>query len=457
VGTNLSLPPHEVPRGLGENDETFRLNRVRLETAMKRRKEAGQTLLLTAFALVVLSGFAGLGIDMGILRFQKRLQQTAADGAAIAGASNLTTNSGIAVAARNSATASGFTDSDNGAQCSGGSIGCISVTVNNPPATGPHSGNASYVEVLVTEIHPTYFMRIFGVTNRQIAARAVATNNSGATNGGCLYTLNPNTAGIQGIGINGNASLNAPSCGILDNGNFNTSGNAFSITAATFGVAGNAPGTQGTLTCTQTPSSCPTHPVPATGDPLSYLTPPCSPCTGGTPLSVSGKNGSFSVNPGTYSSISLSGQGNGPSITFNPGTYIITGGNFTMNGNATIVGNGVTFYFANGATFDATGGGNNLDIQFTPPTSGPYAGVLMYQDPADTNGPSFGGDNQSNFGGALYFPNSQVTFFGNGTSNSTGLIVAGSLALSGHPTVNLLGSASLPPGVTVVKNAILVE
>jgi Putative Flp pilus-assembly TadE/G-like len=428
--------------------------------AMKPTKESGQALLITALALVVLSGFAGLGIDMGMLRFQKRLEQTAADSAAIAGASNLA-YSGVPAAARNAASTSGFADSDSGAGCVGGAVGCISVAVNVGPATGPHAGNANYVEVLVSEVHPTYFMKILGINSEKITARAVATNLGGGTNSGCLYTLNPNTSGISGININGNASLNAPSCGIVDNGNFDTVGNAFDVTAATFGVAGDPPSNKGTVTCTQTPTSCPTNPVPASGDPFSYLTPPCSPCAAGTPLSVSGKSGdSLVVNPGTYSSISLSGTGNGPSIEFNPGTYIINGaggGNFTINGNAAITGSGVTFYFTNGATIDATGGGSKLDIQLSPPTTGTYAGILMYQDPADTSGPSLGGDDSSKFAGALYFPKSQVTFFGNGTSNSTGIVVAGSIALSGHPTLTLQGSAGLPPGVTVIKNAILVE
>jgi len=44
-------------------------------------------LIFTAAALVVLMGFAGLAIDMGVMRHDKRLQQTAADAAAIAGAS----------------------------------------------------------------------------------------------------------------------------------------------------------------------------------------------------------------------------------------------------------------------------------------------------------------------------------------------------------------------------------
>jgi len=56
---------------------------------MPNRREAGQALIFTSLALVALMGFAGLAIDVGVMRHEKRLEQTAADAGAIAGASNL--------------------------------------------------------------------------------------------------------------------------------------------------------------------------------------------------------------------------------------------------------------------------------------------------------------------------------------------------------------------------------
>jgi hypothetical protein len=84
-------------------------------------------------------------------------------------------------------------------------------------------------------------MRVFGVNQAPVAARAVATHvgNGLISGGGCLYTLDPNSAGIEGVNINGSATLNAPTCGINDNGNFNTKGNKLIVNAGTFGVNGN--------------------------------------------------------------------------------------------------------------------------------------------------------------------------------------------------------------------------
>ena len=57
---------------------------------MKRLKdESGQALIITALCMTCLFGFAALATDVGIILREKRMAQTAADGAAVAGASEL--------------------------------------------------------------------------------------------------------------------------------------------------------------------------------------------------------------------------------------------------------------------------------------------------------------------------------------------------------------------------------
>ena len=422
---------------------------------MNRKNEAGQSLVFVAVGLIALLGFVGLGIDMGVLRYQKRLQQTAADGGAIAGATNLKYG-GVQTGAQNAATSNGFTDNTGGGACATPptnlAVGSVTVTVCNGPLVGPHAGDTNYVEVYVTAGQPTYFMKIFGVNSETITARAVATNLAGGTKGdttGCLYSLGPPASSIEGVNINGNATLNAPTCGIVDNGNYNTKGNALNVSAGTFGVSGspNVSGPGGTVTCAGGTTNCPTYGTPASSDPLASLVPPPV----GTPVAWTG-----TAVPGTtYSGINITSNG---TVNFPAGTYVIDGSSgFTCNGTPTITGTGVTFYFTNGATFNCTG---NDTVQFTAPSSGPYSGILFYQDPNDTVGPSVGGNTGTFFNGILYFPKSQITFFGNNTSIATGIVVADAFALSGHPTVNLNGAASVPGGLPsgfTVGNAHLVE
>jgi Flp pilus assembly protein TadG len=434
-----------------------------MEVAMTRKSESGQALVLTALALVVLIGFAGLAIDMGALRYQKRLQQSAADAAAMAGASNLaSTSGGVTAGAQNASATNGFTDTGGGqtsaCTASGATVGTVCVQVNNPPLSGPHTSDAKYVEALVAVVQPTYFMKIFGVSSEAITARAVATNVSGGgPNSGCLYTLGPPSSAIEGVNINGSATLNATTCGIDDNGNFNTKGNALVVNTGTFGVSGDwdKSGQGGTVTCGPTQPTCPATNVPAATNPLlNQLTPPCNPCTVPTlnpqPTVI---NGITTYSPGTYSFISISSN---PTIVFSPGVYIIDSSQgITITGTPTITGNGVTFYFTNGATISNTGTGVT---NFTAPdTSGQYPGILFYQDPADTNGPTLGGNSGTTYNGVLYFSTSNVTFFGHNNSIATDVVIADALTLSGNPTVNLQGATGLPTGVSILTHAVLVE
>ncbi len=143
---------------------------------MKRKKEAGQALVLVAIALLlVLLPIMGLGIDFGYFRYQEVQLQTAADAAAIAAAGELSYSiscscNALQTAGQNAAAANGFTNTANGA----------TVAVNNPPQSpqDPNSGNANYVEVVVTQDEPTFFGKVLGINSVTQSARAVAIQSS---------------------------------------------------------------------------------------------------------------------------------------------------------------------------------------------------------------------------------------------------------------------------------------
>src|ERR1700733_11238123 len=115
---------------------------------MKRSHESGQALVFVGLSLVVLTAVVGLAIDMGYLRYTKRRLQTAADSAAIAGASELN-NGNYYTAALNDSKSNGFEDGVNG----------VSVTPTNPPVDAPFKSNPNartYVEVQVQQNAPTF-------------------------------------------------------------------------------------------------------------------------------------------------------------------------------------------------------------------------------------------------------------------------------------------------------------
>ena len=456
---------------------------------MKNKNEAGQALVFTAAALVVLMGFAGLAIDMGVMRYDKRIQQTAADAAAIAGASNLLFG-GVAAGAQDAASRVGYADNGGGqvSNCAGAAVGTICVEVNYPPKTGPHQTSppdcspapSCYVEVLVAVVHPTYFMKILGINSETITARAVAGNLGGGAGNGCLYTLGSPSSSIEGVNIVAGGTLNASNCGIVDNGNYIAEEDS-TVSADTFGVSGSLTDESGSVTCT-TPGPCPTYGIPAAADPLSQLTPPCTSCSGGNIVTVPGggnptcgtgctyssSSGAYTISPGTYCSITINGVAS-DQVVFSPGVFIIDGSgaacpsaspNASLNiqGNDTISGIGVTFYFTNSSTVNMTA---TPTMNLTAPdSSGTYPGILMFQDSNDisTPGPSLGGQSGSKYNGALYFPNNRLTFNGSANSIDVAVVVSNSIRLNGSPTVNIRGSAGLPPGVPYpIKSATLVE
>jgi hypothetical protein len=352
---------------------------------MRQNRERGQALITVVLALTALLGFCGLAIDMGMMRFQKRIQQTAADAAALAGASNLGYGS-VTAGAQNAAAANGFTDNTGGvlSSCtsSGAAIGNVCVVVNNPPTAGPHTGNSNYVEALVSAVQPTYFMRVFNVNSTAVVARAVATNLN-STSPDCLYLMG---GGFTGSGGGGKGGLVAPSCGIVINGSFSPT-QKFPVCAASIAVSSSPPpsddGIRGSCsvsnpgsgaTCNnQSVAACPAS-MPAAANPLALLTiptqPAYKPCSGNC------------FNPGTYTSPISENTG---SWVFNPGIYVLNGGGFSCGGNATFTGTGVMFYLENGATFDC---GGTASVSLTAPSAtncpscpSQVDGILMYQDP----------------------------------------------------------------------------
>jgi hypothetical protein len=416
-----------------------RAKTMRGNSQVRRSRQAGQALVLAALGLTVFILAAGLGIDMGFLRYQKRLQQSAADSAAIAGAAqygyNATPGSclGVVTAAKTDSASNGFTDGDDQ----------VTVTPSCPPTDGPHAGAAGYVEVLVTKIQPTFFVKIAGVNSATVTARAVAFLGSGPA---CVYALDQ-TIG-NAFNSTGTVTLG---CGVIDDSNssgaYNVTG---SFTAPFLGVVGGP---------ADAALNVQTGIVPA-ADPLANVQPPsagaCTPTN--TRVNFTGQP-VVTVSAGTYcSGLTISGNS---SVTFAPGTYVILGGGLTITGNPSVNASNVTFY----VTYDGShpygpvtlsGNGN---ANFSAPTSGSLAGMLFFQDrtvPVSTSAgeaSTISGSASNTFAGAIYFPTTALSFAGNSAPSGSTVLVGDTVTING--ATNLDGS--VPPGQSQIKAAVLVE
>jgi hypothetical protein len=378
-----------------------------------KRSERGQTLVLAAISMCALLGMLAFATDVGMMFLVKRKLQIAADSAAIAGAAEL--NYGDYTAAAQAAAAqNGFTNGSNGVTVSVNPSG----TSTPSPLYGAYKNQAGYLEVIVSESAPTYFMKIFNFTSMQVSARAVAGLGS---SGNCIYALA--TSGTT-ILLNNDGQLSAPGCGILDNSSsssaMSVSGSA-NVTGSSVGVVG------GTYTDN---SGSKISPTATTGiapfsDPLAYLSPPSydsSSCSS-DPISHYQGGATYSVGPGsTYSTTqsgnlvcytSLSLGVNGDSVTVNPGTYVITGA-LTVASGTVSGGDGVTFYLTGSGSVNIA---NGATLNLSAPTSGTYDGILFYQDRSDSNAATIEGGASSVLKGILYFPDAALTI-GNGTTST---------------------------------------
>jgi hypothetical protein len=407
------------------------------EVTVKRKKEAGQTLALVSFCLVTFLAAAGLAVDMGYMRYEKRLMQAAADSAAIAAATDLNLGEG----------GSAQTDAQAVAKANGFQNGVNNVTVTFPNP-GLTLGNA--YEVTIQQVLPTFFMKIVGIGTSTVFASGVATIG---TSPGCIFALQPG-----GAGLTLTAGINAPNCGIVDNGSLNGVGD---LSAASIGLFG--PNAYGGV-ATGAPVEATAQPA---ADPLAYLTPPppgtCAPPNTPTVItSMSGPlmNGVVELGPGFYCGITIM---SGANVTFDPGLYFLdNGAGLQIQGTAIATGTGVTFYI------DPSGGAVAFSgigaVTLSAPTSATIpnlpANILFYQDPGNASAAdvSEAGSGNVTLSGALYFPNAPLTIAGSLNPNQNSLVVAQSVTVNGTLQLNADStSPALAPGGSPLQNVSLVE
>ena len=412
------------------------------------RADEGQALVLTTLALLVLLLMAGLGLDVGYLRYQKQQMQKAADAAALAGASAKLYGGNYVAAGKNDAKANGFNDGTNG----------ITVAINNPPTKPPFTGAtdaSNYVEAIVSQAQPTFFMRVGGFNTVNVSATAVASSAVSAP--GCIYVMDPNAAAAYTA--TGGAQIHA-ACGLqVDSTNpnaFNDNGSACTVTSYT-GVVG---GIQNNQPCDTTPTTG----ISGFSDPLAGL---AEPMVGQIPQSCTPQNGHITsgqvvtLTPGTF----CGGiQIDGANVTFQPGLYILYGGGFSANATSVLNGAGVTFY--NTGTKNGQYGFQPVTINgisnstLSAPTTGTYAGILFFEDRTIAkNGNinnTINGGSGTTFDGTLYFLTSNLNYVGNSSANGYTIIIADTLSLAG---TSYFGDnfTSLPGGIGPVHTSTLVE
>ncbi len=422
-------------------------NRLKRSTALRqlarlRRDERGNILIMAAFMLPVMVGAMALGGEMSYRYHQQRKIQHAAD-----------------VAAHGAGVRAAYGDPKSTFEPIGQSLaidaawdqsGTYTLTDTGPTrgdyvgqATGPNGGQL--IEVVLTEIQPRMFSKIWNNSDITVEAFAVAEVQQART--ACVLSLDPSAA--RAMEFSGSTSLTLAGCDIASNSDAVDSvyqGGSSSVEADCINAVGYVDDSGG-VSLSVTECVAARENQPPTSDP--YKTVPdvdetqisCSnwnTVTSGPPKKPKNVNASeaytdagppaWTTNAMRFCAQTVSMKGK---VNFGPGIYIIDGVDMRINANAEVTGTDVMFYLTNGGSVTINGSGQ---LQLTAMTSGPFAPILFYSDRNNSaTSHQLNGNSSSYFEGVMYFPNGDLNYNGGaGISGACTQVIANTVTFTGN-------------------------
>ena len=420
-----------------------------MRSAESNHRRRGIAAVWVALTVLVLVGFVGLALDGGYILLSAHQLQNAADAASLAGAQKVRDNILAAreaahdLAWANKAAGTPVELSLNGGNAPEGDI-VVGDYDRDTRTFTPTEIEPNAVKVVARRIRPEgaedggvdlLFGPIFGVDTANVGRQAIA-RIGGATGAGLIalcphckcaldiygtpdVVVQPDAGytGVAGVQVNSNH----PDCAACVQGNS-------SVQADEINMVGDLCTTgQPDINGDINPGS------PAIPDPLAELPePPCdgliyTVITDGTPNQ-----------PGTYPGGIVS-HSSGENVVLAPGIYCLDGEGLYMNGGD-IDAQEVMLYVMDstpGVSPDSAVylGGNGL-VNITPPTSGTYEYISIFQARDNINESTIIGTSNMNLEGTLYFPAAHLQIGGTGGSFGNQLI-AWTLEIFGTGTFDI--------------------
>jgi len=423
------------------------------------RSTEGTVAVVVAMLLPLMIGLAGVGVDVSRWTQQQRKLQSAADAAALAGAFELANGRSQAYA-------------EDAALDEAVKNGYVSVVGNSLDVNFSTVGVNRNVEVIINQNAEVWFSSLFIGDQDATVYTAATAQVEGVDGPYCFLTLNTSTD--HAVSISGNVTVDAASCGIADNSSSDSAlylnGNVF-VNVGDVKIVGDYVTSGGSYDFSyesmRTEGSSTADPYSTLGIPTgSYNSynkqgsnmvalgsqTSCTAAQIGQPVVFNDNSGTIHIQPGRYCG-GLSISGNASYVvdqvndaSGNPIPLIMEGGDFSVSGNqGTITVNGTPIILTNGGSttygnFNVTGG---RDLYFKAPTTGPYAGISVYQDrnASTTGSNSLNGNAGMSLDGVFYSPRRAVNFGGTAKStndpNSTtcSKIIADTIVFHGTPHI----------------------
>lgn len=396
------------------------------------RDRRGNTLAIAGAALPLVIGSAGLASDTIQWTLWKRQLQRTADSAATAGAYAKVAGKAIGTCSN----ISGATYADPVAydikknNQTGIATTC---TVTNSPTVGGFTADANAIRVSLSIQKRLSFSGLFLTTTPTITATSTAT----VVPSGDYCVISLEDQAVTGIDATGSTDVNL-GCGMITN---STSMSAAVATGSASVGASPIAAVGGIPASTRWKTGTVLQPfMPSQADPFASVNPtaPSGGCANDPNVKPSE---TVNLTPGCYKALSIKGTAN-----LAAGVYYIDGGSLDFNSGANINGSpdGVVFVLSNSnAASNATIGGISMNgsanLNLTAPKTGPYKGLLIYQDrrAAADNSIKINGNSGSYIEGAFYFPKADFTWTGNSGVNSNCMqLVVKRISFTGNSAVN---------------------
>ncbi|KQU71858.1 hypothetical protein ASC75_24150 [Aminobacter sp. DSM 101952] len=299
--------------------------------------------------------------------------------------------------------------------------------VSDFEASATTSGDKNFIEVKST-IHQQGIIggSIDWTSNRRAVVQVAPGQPA------CVLALDPHAS--ASVKLQGSTQVTLDGCVIASNSDAGDSvsrGGSAQVAAECVTTVGGTTG----LTNYSTKLACglPYERQLASFDPLANVVPPAYTACQNVP---GGK--SKTLSPGTFCNKTLSGE-----VTLEPGVYIFRGGQIKLGGNGTLTGVGVTIFLMEDAQFVSNA---NEVINLSPPTTGPYAGITVYQAKSNTNDVQINGGSGSNVTGFVYAPGAHVFYAGNSDMTGGGQcirIISNTIEMTGNSSVKSSCDAEL--------------
>lgn len=403
--------------------------------------QKGQQLVLVALLLPLLIAVLGLVLDVGVVFVRQRRVQSAADAAATA-AGMVLYHQGRATAISTAlyyAAQNGYSNNNP----------AVSIRIHQPPISGAYAGNAQYIQVEIREQVTPVFAAV--VWDGQFTVRGTATAGySLKALGADLFALKDTACnGYVSLALTGNEGLiravdgvvqvNSPCPNAVSVGN----GNIDARARGAINIVGPRYASRPNSILVPPPNlNAPPVPDPLAGLPI--------PNTTGCPLRTGPVNGVYL--PGVYP------------VGFNPNfSYPFDGrsgecnsvfyfqGSLGTNSSTITIING-TFYLHSGSL---TLGGN-AKLHGTAPTSGPYAGMLIFLGRDNTGTVYLHGNPVANCSteaatlkGIVYAPAGTIIVQGTSAQCYAGALLGWVIEQNGNATTTLVAYPGTLPGTRV--------